>query len=504
MTTSNLSGSLSEFNVADVLALLAMGRRTARLQLTAGGAQGVIQLVDGQVSAATADATRAQLLRVVVTRLHVGSADLGRALQSPDPVHDLVDSGAVDLTDVREAASDQCTQALAEMLSWDSGTFEVWVGSVDAADVGVRLDPAGLVDSARTYIHDWRELQAALPETGSVLALAPEVTTAPAPDPGQWAVLARVDGRRTLGEVLAATGASPLSAGHRLADLLSSGLVRVRADREEADEHQLEALISGREADDALTADASRGDAPDFEPMDMAFERPVAEAEAAAVPPAPHAPVAPQAVPADSMSAGPDEMVAAGATAQAPDDLAAAASLAARPQVAPAEFAMPEDLPGPEDPVADLDEAGLEFAWSPWAQQMGLGGAPGEAVQEAPPSEPVARAHQADEHTADLPVPHAPAMAEAAPDPQLLPEAVPVAQEPWQYPPVADDGVRAHAAPGAQGAVPQSGAGLPTQEAEDGTGSAPAVPEPRAEAASSADPLAEGLLGHLMSGVRGL
>ena len=34
------------------------------------------------------------------------------------------------------------------------------------------------------------------------------------------------------------------------------------------------------------------------------------------------------------------------------------------------------------DPVASLDEAGAEFAWSPWAQEMGLGEAIGGAGVE--------------------------------------------------------------------------------------------------------------------------
>ncbi len=40
---TNLSGSLSEFTLAEVLALLSMGRRTARMQVSSPTAVGVVQ-----------------------------------------------------------------------------------------------------------------------------------------------------------------------------------------------------------------------------------------------------------------------------------------------------------------------------------------------------------------------------------------------------------------------------------------------------------------------------
>ena len=52
--TTNLSGSLSEFSLAEVLSLLGMGGRTARMQVTSATAVGTVHLVDGRISSATA------------------------------------------------------------------------------------------------------------------------------------------------------------------------------------------------------------------------------------------------------------------------------------------------------------------------------------------------------------------------------------------------------------------------------------------------------------------
>jgi hypothetical protein len=119
--TTNLSGSLSEFSLAEVLSLLGMGGRTARMQVTSADAVGTVHLVDGRISSATADSARAGLLRGVVAALPVPVDDLAQSLQAEDPVRALVDSGVVDREAAQQVASDACTEAVGEMLDWTSG-----------------------------------------------------------------------------------------------------------------------------------------------------------------------------------------------------------------------------------------------------------------------------------------------------------------------------------------------------------------------------------------------
>ncbi len=246
--TTNLSGSLSEFSLAEVLSLLGMGGRTARMQVTSADAVGTVHLVDGRISSATADSARAGLLRGVVAALSVPADDLAQALQSEDPVRALVESGVVDREAAQQVASEHCTEAVGEMLDWTSGEFAVWVGSQDPADIGVRLDVDELVAAARERAQEWHDLRAALPESDSVLALVPDVAQAPVVDVEDWAVLARVDGRRTLTEVLAAMGASPLAAGNRLVQLMGRGLVAVRVGGGDAEREHISQMLDAFDA----------------------------------------------------------------------------------------------------------------------------------------------------------------------------------------------------------------------------------------------------------------
>jgi hypothetical protein len=596
--TTNLSGSLSEFSLAEVLSLLGMGGRTARMQVTSSDAVGTVHLVDGRISSATANSARAGLLRSVVAALPVPADDLAQALASEEPVRALVESGVVDRDAAQQVASEHCTEAIGEMLDWTSGEFAVWVGSQDPGDIGVRLEVDQLVAAARERAQEWHDLRAALPGSDSVLALVADVEQAPVVDREDWSVLARVDGRRTLAEVLAAMGASPLAAGHRLVQLMGRGLVAVQVRGSDAEQEQASQMLDAFDSSGPfepvieLVAPVAPEHEPDVHDLfvtepeavqewqvaaadawDLAHTDPVVDLPSEAVSyaepvpaeeysapnewpalVAPEFPAGPEPVMSQSFPAAVDATVpeaqpmgfdAATVTFdEAPVTFEEAPVTfddgmhAYQPEPAPSEsvamdFAVPIDFavavdPQPEAegvfesavPTYDLEpevqeaavatfdlepvaeQVGESFSWSPWAQEMGLG--------EAPPAVPAQPerftaggfADMVEEaagpgHTDAFPVPH-----------------VPVAfAEPWQ---VAAEGTAVDEAAQfvPQPRDPGDGVVDPAEYAQHaGAHAAEAVDVPDApvpvEAAggqpeSAPDPLAGGLLAHLMSSVRGL
>ena len=154
------------------------------------------------------------------------------------------------------------------------------------------------------------------------------------------------------------------------------------------------------------------------------------------------------------------------------------------------------DLEPVAEPVAE------SFSWSPWAQEMGLGEA--TVVTTAAP-ESYAGSGFADMvedagghgHTDAFPVPQAPVdEVPAAVDPAPVDEVaqfMPQPRDPGDG--VVDPSTYAQAV-GAHAAAPQD---VAPQEAADGP-----VQAAGGQAESVPDPLAGGLLAHLMSSVRGL
>ncbi len=629
--TTNLSGSLTEFSLAEVLSLLGMGGRTARMQVSTPGSAGMVHLVDGEVSAATADSARAGLLRALVAGLPVPADDLAQAVHEAEPVRALVDSGVLDRDAVLQVAAEQCTEAVGEMLTWTEGEFAVWVGVEDPADIGVRLGVDDLVGAARKRAQEWSDLRAALPEADSVLALVPDLDQPPAVDVDDWAVLARVDGRRTLAEVLAAMGASPLASGGRLVRLMGRGLVVVSVGDRDVETERADQLLDEFESRPAGAAEqgvahdvADPAVVPEFapeaaaepaagpalgtsaesfhafeveestgpvhelevqevgafaefaveEPQVAAFDEPepaqwtVAEADPVpdvATVPAEQFGVAPdwgqlaqeaaadesavplrdEISPLEGVTPGYDlptpgfEPEPVGFEAQPTTYEAAPAGAVPASMPAPVATGMQEAEPGAEPmglapehheaeavPVAldapvtppELEPAAEAFAWSPWAQEMGLGESSAVAGVEpalAPASAPAHAPSQGQDyadmmaedqtsgHTDDFPTPQSPmaatamggvavtadpheVLAGALPEPRLPGDAL--AAEPTAAAPLGT-----HALAG--DAEPNAAAGAPAPVPEPG-GSAPQ--------GDLADPLAGGLLAHLMSSVRGL
>ena len=240
---------------------------------------------------------------------------------------------------------------------------------------------------------------------------------------------------------------------------------------------------------------------PGFEPEPVGFEAQPMSYEAAP----------PGAVPASL----PDPVVTGMQEAEPGTESAGLAPELHDADAAPVAVDAPVIPPEPErEPAAEA------FAWSPWAQEMGLGEPSADAVVEpalapAPASAPahapspgqdyadMMAEDQSSGHTDDFPTPQSPmagtavgGVAVAADPHEALAGALPEPRQPGDLvaaEPVAAPPLGTHAI--ADEAVPNAPVQAPVPVSEPG-GSAPQ--------GDLADPLAGGLLAHLMSSVRGL
>jgi hypothetical protein len=536
--TINLSGSLSEFSLSEVLALLGMGGRTARMQVTTADAVGTVHLVEGRISSATSDTSRAGLLRGVVAALPVPADDLARAVTTEEPVRALVDSGVVEREAAQGVAAEHAIEALGEMLQWATGDFAVWVGTHDPADLGVRLEVEPTLGAAGQRAQEWRDLRASLPESDTVLALVPEVDQAPVLDRDDWAVLARVDGRRTLAEVLAAMGAAPLAGGNRLVELMGRGLVAVQVRGGDAEQEQAHRMIDAFESAQVdevveLVAPLEPESVPEVHDLFVTEPEAVAEWQVAGsepwvvadpaavegidpvVDPAVHesAPAPWAALVAPEFPSGPEPVMLQSFPEEVEPvayefDTARAADSLSFPDPAPVTEDTPVEAPVSFALEPEEQSAAEAFSWSPWAQEMGLGEAPFVSATEVTPvgldfTGMVEDGH-GPSHTADFPVPLEPvgvmehgqdSLAVAGPVEEVA-QSVPQPRDPGDGFAAPVEQVGAHAASLGE----QDGATSAVEVATDA--SQPPSVEERPEPAP--DPLAGGLLTQLMSSVRGL
>lgn len=221
-----LRGQLADFGLADLLGLFVFGERDGIVLLHWLGRQGAVWVASGKVIAACSDLQSPQFLRRVAVTSRLGVGPVKEVLAEPAPVAALVAAGEIDVRTARDVGSDVIVDAIAELLRWDDGLFELTLEPGVPDDVGIRLDVAGLLGEARRRAEQWASIADGLPDPDAVLALRAAAADTVSLSPQMWQVAALIDGRRTVGEVLAACG-SPLVAGPGLAALLDQGLADV-------------------------------------------------------------------------------------------------------------------------------------------------------------------------------------------------------------------------------------------------------------------------------------
>ncbi len=231
----NLEGSLSAFGLADVVTLLATTGKSGGLRLHQADrdVHGVVWLVDGAVVAASADTARQGLVRRLVGAGLVDDHALRAAVDKAKagekgPARALLDNGAVNHETLVSTATDQILDAVVELVRWPDGTFDFLWNEPIPDDVDVRLTVTELLGQVRGRDEAWAAVAATIPSNDAVLTIPVSVAEDPMLTRDEWAVLALVDGRRTLGDVVELTGAGQFAAASTLSELVRRGLVQVR------------------------------------------------------------------------------------------------------------------------------------------------------------------------------------------------------------------------------------------------------------------------------------
>jgi hypothetical protein len=177
-----IEGSLSEVGLPDVLQLLTVGGKTGTLHLREGAARGSLYLRDGQV-------------------VHARTAEL---------------------------EGEEAAYALA---AWTRGRFEFEPGAAIN-----RSSTALLMEAARRS-DEWKLIAEKIPSTAHVPEFV--VPEGAGDSEGQinlntreWQLLSKIDGRRSVRDIAAASGLSNFDAARLLLGLVSTGLIRVKPPRE--------------------------------------------------------------------------------------------------------------------------------------------------------------------------------------------------------------------------------------------------------------------------------
>ena len=238
-----LEGSLDAFSLPDIFQLLSFTKKTGGLHLAAEGSDGVVFFSDGQVTGASADSSRQPLARRLIGSGAVDDDALAAAVAAVNAgegiglVRALLDAGAVDAELLRRAAAEQTVDAVFDLTRWKAGDFAMVVDEPNPDDVGLTLAIDAVLAEAETRRATWETVSQVVPGPSTVLAMPVVLGTEPSVSREEWALLALVDGRRTVTELVDLTGSGQYAVVSTLAALVARGLLEVRGDAADAADH---------------------------------------------------------------------------------------------------------------------------------------------------------------------------------------------------------------------------------------------------------------------------
>ena len=351
-----LEGSLDAFSLPDVFQLLSLTKKSGGLHLTNGQASGVVYFTDGVVTGAVADRSRQGLARRVIGLGVADDAALRRAVdrcatEGAGVGRALLEAGAVDASVLQRLALEQAVDAAFDLLRWPNGDFAFAMGEDNPDDVGLSVPAEQIVAEATSRRDSWEALSRLIPSPDVVLTMpvaAPEEISSLTPE--EWALLALVDGRRSVGVLVDVSGSGQFTVVSTLATLLQRGLVVLR------DEDTPDHVDVVRRRQQLLTP-LEAPSAPAAEPVvESGVPQPPQQAEAPAVAHEAPQPVAPPA-PEPTVSAA--AMPAVPAAPAGHLDPVAAATPAAAPAAAAGPVPESQPVPAVTVPGADLDPSGV-------------------------------------------------------------------------------------------------------------------------------------------------
>lgn len=234
-----LEGRLGDFTLPDILRLLAFTGKSGRLWVSGAGVDARVDVLEGRLRDASADAARLGLARRLLGQDLIDADTLGDALASLDELptdlelaRRLADSEALDTALLGDLAREQVVDALFELLRRTDGRFRFEAGMTESRGPSL-LDLALPVDDVLDEVGRRLEAHAAIDErTGS----ADAVVTISRPgreraevglSPEGWTLLALVDGHRTVGDLVRLSGQGDYRTRRTLASLMDEGIVTV-------------------------------------------------------------------------------------------------------------------------------------------------------------------------------------------------------------------------------------------------------------------------------------
>jgi hypothetical protein len=227
-----LEGSLDAFSLPDIFSLLSMTKKTGGLHLRRDQAHGVVWFGDGLITGGASDLSRLSLGRRLAGSGQIADNHLSAAVDEVAANSELGiaqalrDSRAIDEGELHTVVCEHVVDTVFDLMRWPEGVFEFVIDEANNDDVGVKREVEEVVTEARRRLDTWAAIDERVADPSTVLSLTLDLVDEPQLARDEWELLALVDGKRTVGDLVDLLGRGQYAVVVALAELVGRGLVR--------------------------------------------------------------------------------------------------------------------------------------------------------------------------------------------------------------------------------------------------------------------------------------
>ena len=228
-------GNLDSVSFADILQLLAMGKKTGTLVIERQDSRKEICFKDGSIIWATSNSEDDLMENQMLKQGRITKQDLIKAkevmeLTSKDLPSTLVFLGLFKKEDVADIMLKHVEAIIYDVFGWDHGAFVFKDNELpDSQFVMNALNTMNILMEGTRRIDEWTRIRSALPPDNTVLQVTPSALSQSEEirlSPAEAQILSLIDGDRSLEEIKEKSPFGELDTAHALYGLKMAGLIR--------------------------------------------------------------------------------------------------------------------------------------------------------------------------------------------------------------------------------------------------------------------------------------
>jgi hypothetical protein len=234
----DLQGNIERFTLPEIFQLVSASRKTGTLGIQRDDNIVMVYFRDGAVIYGYGPRKTYHIGRMLVDmgRISTDQLDESIAVQAGDDSRGkrlgqiLIEKRYIDRADLEQVVRRQVEELIYSLMTWDKGSFKFYENQFPTEEeITVKLSTENVVLEGLRRLDEMTRLKDALPDFSTVFAVAPS-------EPGQkrdislqpeeWNVLALVDGRRDINDIVADSPLASVDVLKHLASLQLAGLIR--------------------------------------------------------------------------------------------------------------------------------------------------------------------------------------------------------------------------------------------------------------------------------------